>query len=183
MKADRTNSVLLVVDMQPAFMGGIVDAGRVSRRAEFLAACAQLLEIPIFATEQNRARMGGSEAWLAPYLSAEAHDKMQFSALVPPVQAALKATRRTQVILVGIESHICVTQTALDLVADGYDVHVAEDAVSARSQRAHEIAMRRLEKAGCEITHSESVVYEWLETADAPEFRAVLAKVKGFAVI
>jgi len=181
MKADRTNSVLLVIDMQPAFMGGIVEADRVSRRAEFLAACAQLMEIPVFATEQNRERMGGSAAWVAPCLTEEPHDKMQFSAFVPLVQAAIEATNRTQVMLVGIESHICVTQTALDLIEDGYYVHIAEDAVSARSQRAHEIAMRRLEKAGCEITHTESVVYEWMQTASAPEFRAVLAKVKQCA--
>ncbi|MBX3097109.1 MAG: isochorismatase family protein [Fimbriimonadaceae bacterium] len=182
MKANREDALVLVVDIQPAFMGGIVDADRVRARAEFLARAAKTLEIPVFATEQYRERMGPSDAWVAECVTIPAEDKMVFSANGSDViRKAMQATGRNQVVIVGIESHICVSQTAMDLLEDDYEVMVASDAVSARTQLAHDIAMRRLADEGVVETHTESVVYEWLHTADCPEFKAVLPLVKQFA--
>jgi nicotinamidase-related amidase len=85
------------------------------------------------------------------------------------------------VVLVGIESHICVTQTAVDLLGSEYDVFLAEDAISARSSGMHTVAMQRLRDIGAVITHTESVVYEAMGGADHGAFRDVLGLVKRFA--
>lgn len=182
MKANREDAIVLVIDIQPAFMGGIVDADRVRARAEFLSRAAKALEVPVFATEQYRERMGPSDEWVAECVSIPTEDKMMFSANGSEViRKAMQATGRNQVVLVGIESHICVAQSAMDLLEDDYEVMIAADAVSARTQHAHDIAMRRLSDEGIVETHTESVVYEWLLTADSPEFKAVLPLVKQFA--
>lgn len=86
-----------------------------------------------------------------------------------------------QVVLVGIETHICMLQTALDLLRIGKQVFVVGDAVGARSAERHEMGLRRIEAAGAVIVHSESIVYEWLGTAEHPRFRDVLALVKEYS--
>jgi len=86
---------------------------------------------------------------------------------------------KTQAVIVGIETHICVNQTAQQLAAKGVEVFIAEDAVTCRSKSAHESALRRLRHAGVEVTHTESVVYEWMKDAKHPQFRQVLELVKA----
>lgn len=179
---DVSESVLVVVDLQPTFMTGIVERERVLARSKFLISCAALLCVPILATTQNATRMGGMDPSLVDVLaSAEPFiDKMAFScAGSEHFLRRLERTDRTQVVVCGIESHICVCQTAVDLFALEYEVFLAADAISARSQDAHEIAMRRVSDNGGWITHSESCVYEWMRSADHPQFREVLGLVKA----
>jgi nicotinamidase-related amidase len=96
----------------------------------------------------------------------------------PPFLAALEATGRRQVLLCGVETHICVSQTAHDLAHAGYRVHVAADAVSSRSLEKHKLGMERIRDAGIKPCAAEAAVYEWLGEAGTAEFREILKLVK-----
>ena len=107
---------------------------------------------------------------------------MAFSALgCPEFVAALRLTGKTKVILVGFETHICISQTAHDLLSAGFEVVVCPDAVSSRSQEQHKLGMERLRDAGVVPAHTESVAYEWIGTAEHPKFKSFLQIVKNQA--
>lgn len=162
-------------------MQGIWEAERVVRRTEFLLRSASILGVPSFATEQNAERMGGLNPRLVPLLGVKPFAKMTFSCLgSPECVTELEKTKRRQAILVGVETHICVSQTAVDLLSQGFEVVVCPDAVSARTIEMHKLGMERLRDCGALPMHSEAVVYEWMQTADHPSFREVLKLVKEF---
>ncbi|MFY9235194.1 MAG: isochorismatase family protein [Fimbriimonadaceae bacterium] len=190
--ADASRSILLVVDMQPSFLKVIHETDRILSRCEFLIRMANLLDIPVIATEQNPERMHGTSERLMPLLDTPPISKMTFSCVgCEAFDQALKATsnpksdirnpKPNQAILVGIETHICVTQTALHLLEQGYQVKVCEDAASARAKEMNEIGFRRLRHAGVDVAHTESIAYEWLRRADSPKFREALQIVKQFS--
>lgn len=177
-------SFLVVVDVQPKFMSGMYEAQRVVRRTEFLARLAHLLGVPVIATEQNPERMGSTDPALAE-LVGKAIPKMRFSCTgVPAFDQAVERMAgkgRNQAVLVGIETHICVSQTAMGLIEMGFDVLVGVDALSARTIDRHEVGLARLRDVGVSAAHTESIAYEWLEAADHPKFRDALDLVKRFA--
>jgi len=178
MLAQVDRSVLVVVDMQSTFLAAIHEADRVLGRTEFLVRCARLLDIPIFVTEQYPERMGGTHPRLAELLGeAKTVGKMIFSAY--PALRQWLPEFRDQLVLTGIETPICVNQTAQEATAAGIDVIVAEDAVGGRSELMHRNGLERMRAIGCEIAHGDSVVYEWMQTAEHPAFREVLKIVKA----
>ena len=177
MLAELDRSVLAVVDMQPSFLAGIVDGERVLARTEFMVRCAHVLGIPVFATEQYPDRMGHTETSLLELLGdAVVEGKMVFSAW--PALSKWLPRDRDQIVICGIETPICVNQTAQQVTAMDFRAFVVEDAVGARSALMHSNGVERMRRAGCQIAHSESVVYEWMRTADHPHFREVLKLVK-----
>ena len=172
-------SVLVVIDLQPKFMVAIADADRVDARSRFLVEVAHTLDVPILATEQNRARMGELDPRIAARLSVPAIDKMSCGGTgSPEFVSALKATGRKQVVIVGIETHICVSLTALSLLEMDYEVVVCPDAVSSRTVERHKLGMERLRDGGVVPAHTEAVCYEWMGSADHARFRDVLTIVK-----
>jgi nicotinamidase-related amidase len=181
LNSDET--ILVIIDVQPTFMKAIWQSERVLRRTSFLLAMANLMEVPVLATTQYADRMGSVDEVIARQLGdAVMVDKMAFScASSDRFLAQLERTARTQVLLCGIETHICVTQTALELLGLEYDVYLALDAISARDQDAHEAVVRRMSDAGVFIAHSESAAYEWMRTAEHPKFREALELVKSAA--
>lgn len=165
-------------------MAAIHEADRVYSRTEFIVRIAKLLAIPVIASEQNNARMGGTASQILDALGPESLpiDKMSFSCCgCSSFQASLESTGRKQAVLVGIETHICVSQTALDLQQAGLEVFVCPDAVSARTVDRHKLGMERLRDSGIMPAHTESVAYEWLQSAEDPKFREALKIVKQFA--
>jgi nicotinamidase-related amidase len=179
-RLDPSRSVLLVIDIQEALLSSIYEIDRVVARSAFLIRIASLLEVPVVATEQNPTRMGGTEKSLAKLIAAP-HSKMAFSTCgCDEAVAQLRSSERKQAVLVGIETHICVSQTAHDLMDQGYEVVVCPDAVSARSLDRHKLGMERLRDAGAVPAHTESVAYEWLGSADNPLFRDALKIVKEY---
>jgi nicotinamidase-related amidase len=171
---------LIVVDLQPSFLKAIHESERVLARSEFLARAAHLLEVPALATVQNPDRMGGLDERFLPLLSRPVESKMAFSCMgCAPFVEALEALGRKQAVLVGIETHICITQTALHLLDKGFQVVVCPDAASSRTLDRHEIGLHRLRDAGVALAHSESVAYEWMGGANHPKFRQALELVKA----
>lgn len=179
---DKGRSSLVIVDLQPTFLAPILNAESVLRRTEFLARCAIELGVPIFVTEQNRERMGGTQPELAALLQGKAtfESKMAFSALgCASLERWLE--ERDQVVICGIETHICVNQTAQDLANLGREPYLCVDAISSRTQEMNEIGFGRLRHMGLELIHTEQAVYEWLGSATHPSFKAILGLVKEYS--
>jgi nicotinamidase-related amidase len=175
------DSMMLVVDMQEPFLRNVWEREHLVRNVGILTEAAKLLRIPLLPTLQNSGRMGGLIPEIANGLPTECvpFDKMCFSCLADDaILSEVQRSSRKQIIVAGVETHICVSQTAHDLLALGYQVHVIADAVSSRRQSDWEIGLSRMERAGAIVSSTETAIYELLGEAGTPEFRAVLALIK-----
>lgn len=174
--ADSKNSVLMIIDIQErlttAMPAGVRD--RVIEQVSVLLTAADCLSLPVVVTEQYPKGLGPTEADLKKLLPADTPiiEKTQFSsAAVSDVMAFLEKSGRKQVFLAGMETHICVLQTALGLLELGYEVFVIEDAVSSRAKGNQFNALQRMRLAGAVITNLESTLFEWLGDASHPAFK------------
>ena len=173
MSAKRSR--LVIIDFQARLMPAIHDGPRLVANAGKLVAAAKLLEVPIVMTEQNPAGLGPTVPELAEAASAIA--KMSFDACATPgfIEAI---AGDDDLILCGCEAHVCFGQTALSLLENKRRVFVVQDAVGSRVPESKEVSLRRLQRHGAEIVTTEMVVFEWLRSAEHPQFRAALALVK-----
>ena len=169
----RSETVLVVVDVQERINAVMADQAHLSRIAVLVQACATL-GVPVVATEQYPKGLGSTVPSLATLLPEPPLVKETFScAREPAVRMAIEAVGRRLAIVTGIESHVCVLQTALDLVAAGYQVHVPHDAVNSRRPADKEWALHRMAAAGVVITTAESALFELLERCGTDDFRVV----------
>jgi nicotinamidase-related amidase len=170
----RDDSLLLVVDAQPGFYRGAPDLDtapmrRAFARAAWLAGVATALGIPAVVTEEDAPANGPTDGAIVAALpeTAPIFAKPVFGATdVPEIRAAIEATGRHTVVLVGLETDVCVAQTALGALDRGYRVVVAEDATFAPSD-AHDAGIRRMADAGATMLHVKGVYYEWVRTLEA----------------
>jgi Isochorismatase family len=168
------NSVLLVVDVQDKLLAVMPDAAGLIRDVGFLLDVANLLQIPARATEQYPQGLGPTNAELIRRLKGDRPSKVAFSCCgAPCLLGELRQLGRPNVVVAGMEAHVCVLQTVLDLLADGLQVFVAADAVQSRFRVDHDFALRRMERAGAVLTTSETTAFEWLGGSDHPQFKAV----------
>ena len=202
MLLDAQECQLVLMDYQERLMPVMLDAAAVVANAARLAHVAALVQVPVVATEQNPSRLGPTVDGLQAALRqarARTLSKMQFSAveeglgewLRPEVQAPQgnarslpkhlqkpAAAQRQSIVLAGCEAHICMLQTALDLVEDEFEVWVVTDACTSRTERNRDAAFDRLASAGVELVTTEMVAFEWLRSAEHPAFKAMLHLVK-----
>ncbi|MFZ1325580.1 MAG: hydrolase [Candidatus Contendobacter sp.] len=173
MKAET--SCLLVVDFQERLMPAIYQAEQVAAYAAWLIQIAQRLEVPVLASEQYPQGLGPTVAAVRSVLSAESiMSKTHFSCVAEPeCLRHLTTLGREQIVLVGVEAHICVLQTALGLRALGKEVYLVADAVSSRTPRDVDLALERMRAEGVRIVSREMVVFEWLQRAGTDRFRAI----------
>lgn len=172
MRLDPATSVLCVIDVQERLLAAMPDADRVVARSRRLAEAARLLGVKRLLTEQYPQGLGVTPPALAALLP-QPIVKMSFSCCGCDGFDTGVAAPTGGVVLAGLETHVCVTQTALDLLARGAFVFVAVDAVASRHSVDHDVALRRLESAGVVLTTSEAVLFEWCRSADHPQFQAV----------
>jgi nicotinamidase-related amidase len=173
MNAKRSR--LVIIDFQARLMPAIHDGPRLVTNAGKLVAAARLLDVPIVMTEQNPAGLGTTVPELAE--AAPAIAKMSFDSCgAPDFIDAIAGDE--DLILCGCEAHVCVGQTALSLLENKRRVLVVQDAVGSRTPENKEVALRRLERNGAEIVTTEMVVFEWLRTAEHPQFRAAARLIK-----
>jgi nicotinamidase-related amidase len=169
---------LLVIDVQEKLMAKIPPAAVLTRNIAFLVDCARALDMPVQITEQYPKGLGPTVAELSQRLP-ERPSKVAFSCCaVPSVVERFRAGGRIKVLLAGIETHVCVLHTALDLLALDFRVYVAVDAVASRYAVDHEFALRRMQQAGCILVTTETAAFEWVGGADHPGFKAVSALVQ-----
>ncbi|WP_027016589.1 isochorismatase family protein [Comamonas composti] len=199
MLLEASESQLVLVDYQERLMPAIFEGDLVLANALKLARLAELAEVPVFGTEQNPSRLGGNEAQLRA-LCSKTLSKMHFSAVAeglsewlrPParpqggnarslpkhLQKPQPAPERNTVVIAGCEAHVCLLQTALELLEDEFDVWVVTDACSSRTERNRDAAFDRLAGAGGELVTTEMVAFEWLRSCEHPAFKDMLALVK-----
>lgn len=174
MLLNRADLHLLVVDVQERLMPAMHEPDRVLGRIGVLLAAARRLDIPVTVTEQYPQGLGPT---VEPVRAALGNDapifaKTAFSAAGdPPTMARIEAVGRRQVVVVGVEAHVCVLQTALGLKARGYEPLLVADAVSSRKPQSVELAVERLRGAGVPAVDVEMVLFEALGAAGTPEFK------------
>jgi isochorismate hydrolase len=177
------SSCLLIIDIQSrltAVMPGKV-LERLKKNTSLLLKAANLLPIPVFATQQYPNGLGQMEADIQAVLPKNYNhfDKTCFSSTdASGFMDALAATGKHQVVITGIEAHICVLQTAIKLHTAGYDVFVVGDAVSSRQRENYENAIQRLQGCGVTVCNTESVLFEWLRDAKHEHFKTLSALVR-----
>jgi nicotinamidase-related amidase len=175
-------SAVLVVDVQERLMVKIPGAEALVRNIAFLLDAAPLAGVQILATEQYPKGLGPTVPELARRLP-ERPDKLSFSCCgVPGLTERLRRDGRNRVLLVGIEAHVCVLNTALDLLAEDFWVYLAVDALGSRYAVDRETAVRRLEGAGAILTTVETAVFEWTGGAAHPNFKKLSALVRDRSV-
>jgi nicotinamidase-related amidase len=200
MLLDAELSQLVLVDYQTRLMPAIFEAPLVLANAIRLAQAAKLMQLPVWGTEQNPSKLGENPPELR-HLCQNTLAKMQFSAveeglaewLRPPVKPAAgnarslpkhlqkpsnTPTERSSIVIAGCEAHVCLMQTALHLLEDEFEVWVVTDACSSRTERNRDAAFDRLAGAGAELVTTEMVVFEWLRSAEHPQFKAAKLLIK-----
>ncbi len=166
------HAVLLLVDFQQRLVPALHDGDAVVARAVRLAEAAQLLDVPIRATEQYPAGLGPTVAPLAGY-PQQVLTKTAFSPTADAGFSALLPPDTTEVVVAGCEAHVCVLQTVLGLLAEGRRAVVVADAAGSRDPAEATAAVQRMARHGAEVVTSEMVLFEWLRDAAHPRFREV----------
>jgi nicotinamidase-related amidase len=176
----RGDSRLLIVDMQAKLLPAIPVADRVIRNCSRLIRGAEILGVPVNATEQYPQGLGGTVAELAEQLGMiDSKQRFSCTEVLNWPTAAEAADDRHKIVVAGIEAHVCVQQTVLDLLALGYRVYVPADGVASRSKLDWKVALERMICCGATVTTTESVLFEWCETSAAAEFKAISELIKN----
>ena len=180
-RLDRSKAIVVVVDVQerlapaidPAAYAGVLKYGKA------LIGAAKELGMPVLATEQYPKGLGPTVREIAELLPTPPLAKTHFSCGADPAfAAALEKTGRRQVIVCGMETHVCVFQTARDLAQAGYEVHVCADAVGSRTPEHRQIGLELVREAGAIVTTAETAIFDLLHQAGTPEFKKVSPLVK-----
>lgn len=175
------HSLLVIVDIQAKLTAAMPAAETMLANAGKLITAAGLLNIPVLVTEQYPQGLGSTEASLSEKLPEHTpvFEKTGFSCCAAEgFIAALKNTKRHQIILTGQETHVCVLQTALELLHRGYQIYVVEDAVCSRQSGHKSNALQRMQTLGVTVCNYESVLFEWLRHSRHAQFKAISALVR-----
>jgi len=164
---------LLVVDVQQMLIGLIEGHERIVWNIRRLIDGAKLLGLPIIATEQYPQGLGPTSPELASHLNPVFSKTVFSCGGSTEFSDALAASGKIKWLVAGIEAHVCIQQTVLDLLAEGFRVYIAADAVGSRARFDYEIALRRMESAGATLTTVESALFEWCQDSKAPQFKQI----------
>jgi len=176
---NRTHTALLVIDIQARIINVIRKQDKLVKNVVKLIQGIKALNIPIYYTEQYPKGLGHTVEEIKSELQDEAIQKVTFSCIgAENLFEELIKKDIKQVVVCGIESHVCVQQTVLDLLANSFQVNLPINAVSSRYKIDYQTALRRMEKSGAEITTVESVLFELLETSGSSEFKIISNLIK-----
>lgn len=179
----QDDTVLLVIDVQERLAPAIFDQEQVIAKTVILTQAAAEMNLPVLLTEQYPRGLGATVPAVAGVLAerlptAQRFEKLAFSACTPEVSAALAATGRRKVIIAGMETHVCVFQTTRQLLAAGYDVFIARDAVSSRTVENRENGFALMAAMGAVISNTETLLFDLLKISGTPLFKAVSRLIK-----
>lgn len=170
---------LVVIDVQGKLAGIVDESEAVIQQISKLVQAMNALEIPVLWLEQNPSRMGSTHPDISQYMKGQPIAKMGFSACqAEEFNDAVKKSGRSQFLLTGIETHICVYQTARDLKEKGFEVEVVADAVSSRTKENKHIGLEKMQSHGILPTSTEMILYELLQTSQHEQFKTILKLVK-----
>ena len=178
-KLDRSTACVLVVDVQERLAPVMWNFAFVEKYCRAMILAARDLGMPVLATEQYPKGLGSTVASIREALPGPPIVKMHFSCGADPAfTQALAATGRKQVIVVGIETHVCVFQTVRDLLGRGYEVYVCADAVTCRFEEHRRVALEQMRGLGAVVTSAETAIFDLLHVCGTPEFKRVSALVR-----
>jgi nicotinamidase-related amidase len=178
---NTTNTVLLVVDMQEKFAQAIPTFGQIQHRIQTLIKACDILNVPVIVSEQYPKGLGHTIEGLLQCLPSNALvlEKMSFGCGDDETIAnTLKQLGKSQVIVCGIEAHVCVNQTVHQLLHGGYEVHLVQDAIDSRKTVDRDIAVSKMQQSGSIPSSLEMVLFELMQTAKHPQFKAIQSLVK-----
>jgi nicotinamidase-related amidase len=174
MLLERGKSQVLMVDVQERLLPAMSDPTLVLKNGGRLLEAARTLAVPVVVSEQYPTGLGRTVAELANLAPANAvHEKVEFSCFANSALHAALSTPDRQTVIFGIEAHVCVLQTAIEMAASAHDVTIVVDAISSRVAESKEIALRRMQDAGVRLATTEMVLFEWLRRAGTPEFKTI----------
>lgn len=174
----RHDSALLVVDIQEKLVPMIAGKDRMLERCRLVLKAAAILKVPMLVTEQYPKGLGKTVGELSGLVPAPI-EKLSFSSCgAAAVAQQLAAWGTRKALLIGMETHVCLQQTAFDLLAQGFRVYVAADAAGSRRDEDKQWALARMAAAGITVTTAEAAVFEWMETSAAPEFKEISRLIK-----
>ena len=180
---DPARCALIVIDIQEKLLPPIFQKELLVKNSQILIRLAGILKIPVLLTTQYTKGLGPTVPEVASLLpGTDPIDKQMFSCFGSDVFCSMIKRlpgNRNTVLLCGMESHICVTQTALSALQEGYIVHVASDAVSSRTEWNWKVGLERMKSAGAVISSTEMIMYELLRSSGAPAFKELLPYLKG----
>jgi len=167
-------NALIIIDIQEKIIRPIFNKDSIIKNIKKLIDAYQILEENIFISEQNPLKLGATIPELLPKNGFKKIEKMEFSlANIKEFLEELKNKKITNLIVCGIETHICIQQTALDCLQKGFEVILVSDAMSSRNMKDHEIALQRMIQSGAILTTTESIIFELCKTADRKEFKEI----------
>ncbi|HHT9951258.1 TPA: isochorismatase family protein [Legionella pneumophila] len=175
MLLNRADSLLVLIDVQEKLTPAILNLDLFLARCEWLLKLARKLDVPVLASEQYPKGLGRTVSPLSSYINQEeCIEKIHFSCMQEPQYInLLKGYNKSQLILIGIEAHVCVLQTAIEMKGYGFDVFVVVDGVSSRSEFDLKYGLKRMKQNGIHLITAEMVLFEWLKQAGTPEFKAI----------
>jgi nicotinamidase-related amidase len=176
----KSNDILFIfIDLQKKLLNEIDAATKIVDNSRALLEVADLLSIPIIVTSQYRKGLGDLEEGIAEKVQGQVLDKTTFSCTLDPAfNQELEKYPGRSIAITGVETHICVLQTALDLMERGRNVAVVTDSVAARKEEDHQRGLNRMEKSGAIMVTKEMLIYELLQRSDVPEFKKILPLIK-----
>ena len=177
------NSALVLIDVQEKLMPAMANQAKLTARIQLMIKGCGLLNIPVVVTEQYPKGLGATVPDIELLLSnanvVGRAEKTMFSVRAgAEAFSGLAGQGITNLVIVGIETHVCVAQSALDLLANGFEVYVCTDAVGSRNSNDHETALRRMENSGVIPTTVEAVLFEWCENANHESFKTISKSIK-----
>jgi len=179
MRFSPENSVLLVVDIQSRLARLMQEHESLARHIALLIKAAHLLDIPVIATEQAPEKIGETIPPIKEIINTKIISKRSFSCCAAAeFSARLSSLKRKQIVVSGIETHVCVYQTVCDLREEQYDVQVVADAVSSRTAANKEMALERIRDTGATLTSTEMIVCDWIQGAEHPKFKEIMSLIK-----
>jgi len=173
-KLSPTINALLIIDIQEKIIRPIFNKDSIIKNIKKVIDAYQILEENIFISEQNPLKLGVTIPELSPIAEFRKFEKMEFSlAKLEDFLKELKDKKITNLIVCGIETHICIQQTVLDCLKKGFEVFLISDSMGSRNRVDHEIALQRMTKKGAILTTTESIIFELCKTADRKEFKEI----------
>ncbi len=176
---NRENAILLVIDIQDRLVPVMEYKDQVIQNTKVLLEGARQMDIPVIVTEQYPKGLGNTVEDIRKDLGdAQVFSKNSFTAYIDEVKSALKDIGRKKIIIVGMETHICVYQTTRDLIVDGYDVHIVRDAMASRTKENFLNGLDLMKNIGAVISNTETIVFDLLKKAGTPEFKIMSKLIK-----
>ena len=179
-KIVENNVCILMIDIQEKLLNSVFNKDVLSKKAEIILNSAKILNIPVIVSEQYPRGLGNTVDKLQPYIdSSNVFDKVTFSVLdTKSIENKITELAKKQIIVFGIETHICVYQSIQDLLEEGYEIFLINDASGSRSEKEHIAGIDRLKTLGCNILTTEMFIFELLKSSKHEHFKEIQALIK-----